>query len=467
MALLTKSKYLIGLQCKKTLWYLFNQPEKLPEVDEQTQYRFTQGYNVEKYAKMLFEGETTSDDFMNNIRKTKRLIQLKRTIFEAGIMIKSLYARADILRYNNGWELYEIKSSTSVKDIHIKDLAFQKYIFELTGLKIKKCFVIHINTGYIKNGEINLNKLLKITEIEINTNYVEENIKEMFEITKSKELPKDKCDNLNCEFCFPNIKDYEILDLYRIGKKFFDLYKLNIKNLIDIPNEFKLSDKQKIQVECSKTNKPYINKKEIKNWLNQLKEPLMYLDFESFQTAIPLYDNSRPYQQICFQYSLHKDNKHYEFLHNENNDPRINFIKKLINDLGNEGSIIVYNKSFEISRLKELAIDFPEYKNETDLIILRIVDLLDIFKNFWYYDKRQKGSASIKNVLPCFSDLSYNDLEIGNGFNASLEYLRMMNEELSNEEKLLIRNNLLEYCKQDTLAEVIILNQLIELVEFH
>ena len=480
MALLSKSKYLIGLECPRYLWTIFNDPKSLPEFDEQTQYRFEQGYNVEKYAKQLFEGIDASDDFMNNIKKTKTLINQNKTVFEAGIMIKRLYARADILRYNNGWELYEIKASTSVKETHLEDLAFQKYVFELAGLEIKKCFVIHINTNYVKEGEIDILKLLSVVEVEIKTDHVSENIESMFEIIKLKEIPEielgKQCKkNYDCPLnCWSILPENNVFDLFRGGKKSLDLYSLGISSLIDIPDDFKLNLNQKIQVNSIKENSVFINKIEIKKWIDSLNYPLYYLDFESFQTAIPLFNNSRPYQQICFQYSLHIQNlendniekiKHKDFLYQDKCDPREDFIKNLIEDLNDVGSIIVYNKTFEITRLKELSKDFPIYEPKIKLIINRIVDLYDIFKNFWYYHPLQKGSTSIKTILPLFSDKNYNDLLINNGNDASLEYMKFLLSDISDEDKKNIKINLIEYCKQDTFAEIIILNNLKELIK--
>ena len=173
-----------------------------------------------------------------------------------------------------------------------------------------------------------------------------------------------------------------------------------------------------------------------------------------------MFDESRQYQQITFQYSLHilKENNgdliHKEFLAETKGDPRITFIERLIADIGDSGDIVVYNKSFEITRLKEIARDFPRYKGSIDGIISRVVDLMEPFSKKWYYTPKMKGSYSIKLVLPALvPGFSYEDLEIHKGDMASIAFEQLYSE---TDDSIItkIRTDLLEYCKMDTLAMV-------------
>jgi len=217
-------------------------------------------------------------------------------------------------------------------------------------------------------------------------------------------------------------------------------------------------------VQATTNERPHISVKGIQAFLDTLQYPLYYLDFESITPAIPRYDNSRPYQQLCFQFSLHIEQEdgsieHKEFLAEANGDPRPAFIEALKEALGDSGSIIVYSKTFENSRLREIARDYPEHEEWVDKTIARVVDLYDPFKDFHYYHPNQKGSASIKKVLPALTDLSYADLEINNGGLASKSF-----ESLYDAPSEEIRQQLLEYCKLDTLAEVEIVKKLRELI---
>ena len=190
------------------------------------------------------------------------------------------------------------------------------------------------------------------------------------------------------------------------------------------------------------------------------------MDFETFQPAVPLFDNSRPYQQIPFQYSIHyKESKesqitHYEFLAEQGEDPRQKFVKNLLEDTSSKGDIIVYSKTFEITRLKEIANDFPAYAEQIEERISRIKDLMIPFRQKYYYSPEMKGSYSIKAVLPALvPELSYDELEINEGGLASIAF-----ETLQIETDLIIiaeiKAQLLEYCKLDTLAMVRILEKL-------
>jgi hypothetical protein len=256
--------------------------------------------------------------------------------------------------------------------------------------------------------------------------------------------------------------------LQESGWRFFDSEEGKLK---EVPDSIKLNDKQTIQREVSKSGKRHTNKEQIKSFLDNLQYPIYYLDFETINPAIPKFDGMKSYQRIPFQFSLHIQEepkgelKHISFLAEGKEDPRKDFIDSLIKNLGDKGDILVYNQSFEKGVLSE-CIDGLNLNIEwlRDNIFPRVKDLLDIFKEFQFYDPRQNGSASIKAVLPVLSDLSYNDLEINKGEFASYEWERItFLEDINEEEKLKVRNSLEKYCELDTLAEVEIVNGLREI----
>jgi hypothetical protein len=190
------------------------------------------------------------------------------------------------------------------------------------------------------------------------------------------------------------------------------------------------------------------------------------MDFETFMTAVPLYDGTYPYQAIPFQFSAHvveapgARSKHHAFLAKGKGDPRPDFLAALKEAIGPEGTILVYYEAFEKSRLKELAAAFPEYKSWTADISKRIVDLLVPFRDFSYYHPSQTGSASLKKVMPAVTGIGYENLEIGHGDIASLRYMQSAFGNISAEERRQIRKDLLKYCGQDTGGMVSIVEQL-------
>ena len=205
---------------------------------------------------------------------------------------------------------------------------------------------------------------------------------------------------------------------------------------------------------------------ELDEFLEELVYPLYYMDFETIQFAIPRYDESRPYQQIPFQYSLHVQQtkegpvEHYDFLGTPPADPRQEFIQSLLARLGENGSIIVWNQAFENTRLREIARDYPEYADRIDCLFERVADLMVPFRRKHLYTPDMNDSYSLKAVLPALvKDLSYSDLEIQEGGTASLIYESLYHDK-DPEQVRLKRANLLEYCKMDTLSLVRILGML-------
>lgn len=196
--------------------------------------------------------------------------------------------------------------------------------------------------------------------------------------------------------------------------------------------------------------------------------PISFLDFETtYLTPVPLFDGTRPYQQVPFQYSLHVLRKkggkltHSSWLADpDEGDPRPEFIENLLADLPGKGTILAWNMTFEKQRLQELAAFSTGHALAIAGVIDRLVDLIVPFRSQAVYDWRMAGSASLKSVLPALiPELSYNKLEVADGGAASAAWLRMMESEESDEKERL-RQALLCYCELDTLAMVRILEWL-------
>jgi len=487
--LLSKSKYLYGIQCPRLLWMAINEPEKLPEVDEATQHRFDEGHLVGELAKKVFPDgiDIKTEDFNENLKKSKELLAKRKPLFEAAFKNEAIYSRADILLPANQkeWDVIEVKSSTQPKELHIHDLAFQKYCYQRAGLKINKCFLMHINGEYVRQGDINPKELFARQDVdelvdEFSKN-IKDNIKAMLKLISLKKIPEKVCDECKgpdkCplpEECWSFLPESDVFTLYRGGKKSIELFKSGIYGLKDIPITYNLSANQHIQKRCEETGKPYVDKKHIKSFIDSLKFPLYFLDFETYNTAIPLYDGLSPYQQIPFQFSLHisdsldSEPKHHSFLAEGDKDPRLDFLSALKKVIGKKGSIVVYNQSFEKRIMNELSRAFPKNEGWINSLTGQFVDLLVPFQKFYYYDSKQQGSASLKNVLPALTGRSYVDMEIASGDSASLQYLYITHEAAdgtkpAEKEIAEIRQNLEKYCSLDTEGMVCILRVLSKL----
>ncbi len=472
---ISKSKFLIGLKCPKHLWCLFNAPDLIPEIDESTQALFDQGHEVGNLAKKLYPKGIEVDwnkGFQNTLTETKELLKQQKPLFEASFKFNNAYCRSDIIvPTGKDWDIFEVKSSTEVKDEHLWDVAFQKYCLENSGLHIRKCHVIVINNEYTKKGKINPEKFFttqdvtdKISEL---IQQIGDLIKKMLEIIQNPKIPTpelgiDCIDPSECPVCMNDLPENNVTELYRLGKKAYPLLNKKIIKITDLPKDFKLTEKQKIQYDSILLNKPHINVEEIKKFLKTLKYPLYFLDFETINPAIPLFEETRPYQHIPFQLSLHivkKTNEkpeHVEFLADNPEDPRPGIINAL-KAIGKTGTVLAYNMTFEKNVIEALQEAFPKEKWLHE-IIDKLNDLIIPFQNFWYYDPKQHGSCSIKAVLPALTYQSYEHLEVSKGDQAARKFLQMTYKEKKSDDKL--RKALLEYCKQDTQGMIDILNVL-------
>jgi hypothetical protein len=462
----------------------------MDEFSEMQKAIFQRGTDVGILAQKLFPGgsegtEGSPPAYKKGLKKTGELIQQdEKIIYEAAFQFNEVLSIADIIvNDNNKWNIYEVKSSTSISETYLNDAALQYYIISNSGIVISDFSIIYINNQYIRNGELEISELFKIESVIKSIlplqNFVEENVQRLKEVLKEKEMPDidigEHCHNpYTCSFfnyCRKHIPVDSIFDFSGMHlKKKYELYRDEIIKLDDVPNDYSLNKNNGIQLEAYRSGESLIDKDAMENVLADLNYPLFFMDFETFQSAIPLYDYSKPYQQIPFQYSIYlKDKqdgelKHFEFLAEAGEDPRIKFIEGLLNDTKGKGDIVVYNKSFEITRLKEIARDFPQYQDEIEKLVLRIKDLMIPFQRKYYYAPEMKGSYSIKAVLPALvPELSYDELEINEGGLASITF-----ESLQEETDMMIiaerREQLLEYCKLDTLAMVKILEKLITII---
>lgn len=484
--LISKSSFIRGVQCEKHLYLYKYYYSRMDQLSEMQKAVFKRGTDVGILARKLFpRGVDASPESQFEYDKavllTKKLIEEEqKVIYEAAFNYSNVLAVADILiNEKSGIKVYEVKSSTSISETYIRDAALQYWVISNSGYRINDFSITYINNQYVRKGELDLAELFK-SESVLNLilplqKWVGENVERFKKVLARKTIPQidisEHCyDPYTCgfyEYCRKHIPKNSVFDLagVHLSKK-YDLYRNGIVKLEDVPDDIKLPQTAKLQLDVYRNGKDVIDKKAIKEFLSGLNYPVYFMDFESFQPAVPMFDNSRPYMQIPFQYSLHykksKKSKvdNFEFLAETGNDPRIKFIENLLIDTKSNGDILTYNKSFEVLRLKEIADVFPGYRQEIEERINRIKDLMVPFQKKYYYTDKMQGSYSIKYVLPALiPELSYENLEINEGGLASIAY-----ESLFYETDLMriadTREQLLQYCKLDTFAMVKLLEKL-------
>ena len=479
---LSKSLFVRGIRCHKSLYLQKYRPELKDEVSAETEKRFAGGYEIGDLALGLFPGGMMVPydglSHAEQLGMTANLIaQGYKTIYEATFFYNGVFIKADIINHgDDGWDVYEVKASTSVKDYHLDDASVQYYVMTGAGLPISRVFIVHINNEYVRQGEIEVDKLFHKEDITAIAKDKQAFIVE--EIARQRAMLKGEepdiaigphCEqNYPCDFighCWSHIPENSIFDLKgRMDSRFF-LYEKGIISMFDVPQEY-LSTRQFVQVDTVKTKEVYYDHGAVKKFLDSLWYPLYFLDFETSMAAIPPYDGIRPYQQVPFQYSLHHldqlgDELHHdEFLAMPRTDPRKELIEKLVSEIPDGACVLAYVSGFEIARLRDLAAWFPEHASKIEKIIENTRDLAAPFRSYHIYHWQQQGSYSLKCVLPAMlPDFSYDHLDVQNG-GMAMDAYAAMNQDDDPKEIAKIRQSLLEYCKLDTLAMVKILERL-------
>ncbi|MBU0706312.1 DUF2779 domain-containing protein [Patescibacteria group bacterium] len=463
MLILTKSDFIKLLQCRKYLWLYKHRRDLLPEdIDLSLEKVFEEGYEVEKYACELFpKGDGAV--FQPTFKSPKQ----------------GIICRCDILKYTSPKEveLYEVKSSTEVKDYHLSDVVFQKQCLTESGLTVKKVCLILVNNKYVRHGPIEPKKLLKIEDV---TEEVEERMEELparieeaLKVLRLKTEPdvrilKQCSKPFACPlipYCWKNVPTPSIYDAGLNEKKLNILLDKGILNMKDVPAGMITPSKRKFY-ESVLTDKPQIDRKAIAKWIEKLVYPLYFLDYETYSSAIPMCDGYRPYQQMPFQYSLHVIKKpgqkplHYEHLELKAVDPVPALAAKLSKQLGPKGSVIAWNMGFEKDRNSEMAERLPAYAKFFNAVNKRMVDLAEPVKKGAYVHPDFLGKWSIKAVLPVMCpELSYEGLVTETA--TAFEYWpELISGKLPPAERGTMEKKMLAYCKMDTFGMVRILGEM-------
>ena len=501
MLYLSKSKYTGLWQCPKIAWLNKYDPDSAVR-DDSVQARMDAGNVVGDLAMGLFgpfvEVTVYKDDGSGALdlsammeRTKEEMAKGTENICEASFSYGGLYCAVDILRRDGeGWALYEVKSSVThagggPKAVYVADISYQKYVLEHCGVNVTGTYLVTINGDYVREGDLDISSLFHIADVSAEVAFespnVARNLAVAEEILESEDEPcvgiGPQCrDPYECAFwgrCTRDVPAGSVFDVYRLGfPKKLEYYRKGWISYGDVlKNVPKLNAIQRRQLEYgTKDLGTYVDREGVRGFLSTLSYPLYFLDFESMQPPVPLYDGTRPYAQIVFQYSLHIIEReggellHREFLAESGPDPRRAFAEALCRDVPPDGCVIVYNNGFEGPRIAELADAYPDLAEHLTHIKDNIKDLLVPFRKGHYYNRAMGSSFSIKSVLPAIypddPELDYHNLE-GVHHGGEAMALFPLIKDMAPEERDKARNDLLRYCELDTYAMVKVWQELV------
>jgi len=483
--LLTKSKFIAGEQCLKRLYLSVRSPELAVQPDDSGESIVEQGQKVGLLARQMFSGGVVVDakNREEAIRATRELIDNPEVpaIFEGAFEHKDVFVRVDILQRcrEQRWRLIEVKSTTDVKEHHFEDVAIQHRVVSRSGIELAASCLAHVNRDYVyQGGAIEVHRFFRIRNITRRVEKLQPKLPSMlrsqFRVLGMTEAPRiaagRQCSEpITCEFfahCNPPLPDDHILKLPRIhASTVAKLVALGVQSIHDIPENYPLTGRLRRACATVQMGEPWYSP-EIGEEFGRLKYPLYFADFETLNPAVPRFAGMRPYDQIPFQWSVHLQRQpgavpeHVEFLATDSTDPRTAFISGLCDALGDRGSIVVYHEQFESQRLSDLAMWLPEFSGRIKKIQRRLWDLLPIIRQHVYHPAFG-GSYSLKSVLPALvPEMTYQGMEVADGQDAGLAWESLVCGGLDREERDGIRKALLDYCGQDTLAMVRLLEAL-------
>ena len=374
--ILSKSTFLRGCQCVKSLW-LYKNYYKLRDQPTTAQQRvFMQGTDVGLLARQLFgsgSDATPTDVFhyRESVRDTAKYIAEGQTvIFEAAFQYEGILCAVDILIKHKGkWYAYEVKSSTGVKSAFIQDASLQHYVITQSGLALEDFFIVHINANYVRQGDLQLREL-----------FAKQSVKQQAE--GFQEFVAGKVNELK------SIVSQQFMPSINTGNHCTNPY------LCDF---YSFCWKEKLKENVVETVKKVVHFDTENNWLQNCATPLYFLDINTYRVAVPGYDGHWPYRHVPFLFSLLKTEtidaapSQQYFVAEMNTNPCLEFAENLINAIGNEGAIIVVERKFVVERLKDLQKEYLHLAAALEKIISRIVELDNSQKEHYIKTEQEKA----------------------------------------------------------------------------
>lgn len=475
---LSKSSFVRSVQCLKS-FHLYKHHYYLKDpISKDKQAIFNRGIDVGKIAQHLFPGgidvsPSSVREFDQSVERTKQLIDSgSEIIYEAAFIFNEVLVAVDLLvKENNLWYAYEVKSSLKISGAYVLDASLQYYVIKNCLPDLKDFFIVTLNTDYILEDELNIQELFRkksvLFDVKRNLQFIENRINAAKSIIENPKIPDIKIGAqcfkpYVCDFfgsCWKNIPEKNIFSLNSLGiEKQLELYNEGIIEIKDIDNFNGISDILQKQIKSFQQQTVINDTDKITAFFNQIKFPITFFDIELYTPAVPVFKGTKPYQQLPFLFSVHQlktdnvDLTHDFFYAAPGSDPREEFVLACIEKLKNVETIIVFDDNLERNVINALIKHFPHHQAALEQIRNKLYDIAPIFTQMHYFDPSCIGSFTLKNLYTKITgDNLFDQLQVSSGTQASYTYNALQTEENELIKKT-TEQELIVYCKADTFA---------------
>lgn len=474
--LLSKTSFLKAVQCQKA-FFLYKKYYHLKDpLPPEKRAVFNRGHKVGALAQQLFPGGVDVSPghvfkFADSVERTRELIAAgEKVIYEAAFIFDDTLVAIDILvKRDDKWYAYEVKSSLKISQAYVMDAALQYYIIS-NCIPLEDISIVNLDEKYVLEDALDIHKLFKITSVKKdagrNVEFMKHHIQQARTIFYRNELPQvaigAQCFTpYACDFmgtCWKNTSTNNVFELSGVSKKQAGEWLLKgFVHINEVPDE-ELTGNVKKYVHSFRTNEEIADTPKIREFLKKITYPIAFLDMEFYTPAVPKYKGKKPFELTPFLFSWLQVNRKGEpaaedhFFHEEDSNPEQLFLEHLIGLAEKVARILVFDTGQETAALNSIVKHHPQYKKSVEQIKKKFVDLADIFTHMWYYHPQQKGSTSLKKIHQAiFARDIYEGMPVNTGMLASYGYDDYLNEpDVFKKQEL--KENLVAYCRADTQA---------------
>jgi predicted RecB family nuclease len=444
---LSKSAFIKGKQCEKSLWLHYHQSSFRDKPDELRRSLFDRGHKVGLFARQLFPGGVDSSasapaQWAKAVEQTKKFIQEGReVIYEAAFEYEHCLVFADLfVKSEKGWKVYEVKSSLRTSENHLHDAAFQYHVIRGAGHEIEAFHIVHPNPEFVLHGQTDAHDFFVINDISEKIlpvqNELSEKIKTFKLILDQNHAPLKEvgthCQSpYPCDFkshCWGKKTSTHILNLPGVGIHDSAKWLNNgIRDIKNIPGNEPLSDFHRQIIRAVLENRAMVHLEDLRLWFEQIKYPLAFFDLEMFMPAIPIYEGTKPFEHLPFAYSMRKvdypgaPEQTVFFMAPPGSDPRPVIGEHLLSDLHGIRSLVVFDNTQEHAVFRRLADRYPEKKPFLERLCSQTADMAELFVGKKVYFPSMGNSFSLKS-LAADAGVHLDALRINNGYDASSAY---------------------------------------------